>query len=268
MTIKVSVIIPTYNAIETITRAVQSVLYQTYQNFEIILVDDQSKDGTYDLLRTLEKNDSRIHVYQNEKNSKSAYTRNHAIQKSIGEYIMQLDDDDYCDKERMEKQVNFLKQNSEIDFVGSNCYLFDEQGVYGNTESPRRPGKEDLLNTSPFMNPSVMFRRESLEKVGGYRASKETTRGQDYDLYLRMYSVGLQGYNIQENLVFYYKDSQSFRKSSFSYRIGEAKFRCRNFRKLGLFPKALPYVVKPIAAALIPNRMLVWRHKKRGMSRN
>ncbi|MDN6731725.1 MAG: glycosyltransferase family 2 protein, partial [Atopostipes suicloacalis] len=243
MSIKVSVIMPTYNAIETIEKAVQSLLYQSYQNFEIIIVDDQSKDGTMGLLKLLKKSDSRIQVYQNEKNRKSAYTRNRAIQMSTGEYVMQLDDDDYCDSKRMEKQVNFLKANKKIDFVGSNCYLFDAQGVYGNMKFPKQPSKEDLLNTSPFMNPSVMFRRESLEKVNGYRVSKETIRGQDYDLYLRMYSAGLQGYNIQENLIFYYKDSESFKKSSFSYRVGEAKFRFRNFKKLKLFPKAIPYVI-------------------------
>lgn len=267
MSIKVSVIIPTYNAKETITRAVHSILHQSYQNFEIILVDDCSKDGTYDLLKTLEKQDSRIHAYQNKENKKSAYTRNHAIKKSIGEYIMQLDDDDYCVKTRMEKQLKFLDDNKGFDFVGSNCFLFDQEGIYGNMEFPTNPKKEDLLSTSPFMNPSVMFRKKALQKVEGYRVSKETIRGQDYDLYLRMYAIGLHGYNIQEELIFYYKDSKSFSKSSFYYRIGEAKFRYRNFKKMNLFPKALPYVIKPLIAALIPNKILYWRHSKKGIGR-
>ncbi|QGP76218.1 glycosyltransferase family 2 protein [Tetragenococcus halophilus] len=267
MSITVSVIIPTYNAKNSIKKAIDSVLQQTYQDFEIIIVDDCSKDNTYELLKMIAKIDSRISVYQNKHNSKSAFTRNRAIELSQGQYIMQLDDDDYCDKNRMEKQVRFLEKNRSYDFVGSNALLFDDKGVYGSMEMVEKPDKYDLKKTSAFINPSVMFRKSSLEKIDGYRVSKETVRAQDYDLYLRMYVADMKGYNIQENLVYYYKDMNSFNKSSIQYRYGEAKFRYRNFKKLGLLPQALLYVVKPILASLIPNSILAWKHKKRGITR-
>lgn len=267
MTVQVSVIIPTFNATKSIERTLDSILCQTYQNFEIIIVDDKSTDGTFELLKKLKKKDKRINIYQNHQNCKSAYTRNKAIALSLGKYIMQMDDDDYCSKDRMEKQVEFLDNHKSYDFVGSNSFLFDDEGIYGAMKMIEFPSKRDLIKTSPFINPSVMFRKHSLNKVNGYRVSNETTRAQDYDLYLRMYVLGMKGYNIQENLIYYYKDTKTFNKSSFHYRFGEAKFRYRNFKKMGLFPRAIPYVIKPMILAVIPNKILSWNHKKRGINR-
>ena len=259
---KVSVIIPTFNAELTIRRAVESILEQTFQDFEIIIYDDVSSDETWEMLVMLSKLDARIKVFRNEVNSKSAYTRNAAIRVSKGDYIMQLDDDDYCSLDRMKKQVEFLEQNPNFDFVGSNGYLWNHDGIYAEIRVPENPQNKDLLSTSPFINPSVMFRKTALEKVGMYRVSSETIRGQDYDLFLRMYCKGLKGYNIQENLIYYYKDQNYFGKINWKSRLGEVKFRYRNFKKLKLFPLAYPYVLKPLIALLIPNRILFWNQRR------
>lgn len=264
---KVSVIIPTYNAEKTIERAIDSVLNQTFLQYEIIVVDDCSTDNTFLLLQKLSRKISNMYIFQNERNSKSAFTRNVAIQHSSGEYIMQLDDDDYCLEDRMARQVEFLDVNKTYDFVGSNCFLFDDEGVYGQMSVPQIPDINDLKKTSPFVNPSVMFRKESLAKVDNYRVSKETERAQDYDLYLRMYVNKMKGYNLQENLLYYYKDYDFLNKSSLKKRMGELKFRYRNFLKLGLFPKAFPYIFKPVISFLIPKKLFIWNHQRRGISR-
>jgi len=253
---KVSVIIPTYNAKETIEKTVSSVLHQTEQNFEIIIVDDVSKDNTYAILKHIAKQDSRISVFENERNSKSAYTRNVAISKAQGTFIMQLDDDDYCDPTRMQQQVDFLESHPDIDFVGSNVAVFNAQGMYGKLIKPEKPTVKDLLKTSQFFNPSMMFRKETLELVDGYRVSWETARGQDYDMYLRMYIAGLQGYNIQKNLTYYYLDNNYIKKIKWKNRLGEMRYRYRHFKSLGVLPKALPYVVKPLIAIFIPRKIL------------
>ncbi|MGM0275390.1 MULTISPECIES: glycosyltransferase family 2 protein [Enterococcus] len=259
----ISVIIPTFNAEKSIKKAIDSILNQTYQNFEIIICDDCSTDGTWEILKELEETDSRIQIYQNEKNSKSAYTRNKAINKSSGKYIMQLDDDDYCHEERMEKQVLFLDNHPEYDFVGSNAYLWDQDGIYGELIIKDKPEINDLLKTSPFINPSVMFRKEALESVQGYRVSKETVRGQDYDLYLRLYVNGLRGYNIQEKLVYYYQDKNYYNKISWENRIGEFKFRYRNFKKLKLSPTQYIYIIKPLVALIVPRKILSLKQSRR-----
>lgn len=259
----ISVIIPTFNAEKTIERAVDSVLKQTYQNFEIIICDDCSTDKTWDILKKLREKDKRIKVYQNEKNAKSAYTRNKAISKSQGKFIMQLDDDDYCHEERMMKQYTFLNNHPSIDFVGSNAYLWDQDGIYGTLKAPETPATTDLLKTSPFINPSVMFRKAALEKVNGYRVSKDTIRGQDYDLYLRLYANGLKGYNLQENLVYYYQDKNYYNKISWKNRVGEFKFKCKNFKTMEISKLQYIYILKPILAMIIPTKILTWKQSKR-----
>ncbi len=227
------------------------------------MVDDVSSDNTWNLLKKIEKNYSQVRIYQNQHNSKSAFTRNYAISKAKGKYIMQLDDDDYCEKTRMTRQVEFLDNNLGYDFVGSNVFLWDKEGIYGEIIKKEQPSKYDLLKTSTFINPSVMFRKEALERVDGYRVSRETVRGQDYDLFLRMYTLGMRGYNLQEKLVFYYKDQNYFTKINWKCRIGESKFRYRNFKEMGMLPKYTHYVLKPLLAILIPNKILTWNHSRK-----
>lgn len=252
----VSVIIPTYNAKSTIEKTINSVLNQSYNNFEIICVDDCSTDDTYQKLIHMSYKDKRIKVYRNNDNYKSAYTRNKAIANARGHFIMQVDDDDLCESNRMAIQVEFLKKNLEYSFVGSNCKIFDKNGVYGSINKPEKPVREDFVNTSPFINPSVMFRKSALLDVGAYRVSRETIRGQDYDLFMRLYIKGKIGYNIQNTLVYYYKDQQYYNKIKFMNRLGEFKFRIRNFYHMGLIPKYLPYAFKPLIAAILPNKFL------------
>ncbi|WP_142433758.1 glycosyltransferase family 2 protein [Enterococcus mundtii] len=259
----ISVIIPTFNAEKSIDRAVSSVLNQTYDDFEIIICDDCSTDGTWKVLKQLKDKDSRIKIYQNEKNSKSSFTRNKAISLSSGKYIMQLDDDDYCHETRMEKQVQFLDNHPEYDFVGSNAYLWDQHGIYGELLMTEKPDINALLKTSPFINPSVMFRKEALESVQGYRVSKETVRGQDYDLYLRLYVNGFRGFNIQEKLVYYYQDKNYYNKISWKNRIGEFKFRYRNFKQFKISPSQYIYIIKPLVALIVPRRILSWKQSRR-----
>ncbi|WP_165004794.1 MULTISPECIES: glycosyltransferase family 2 protein [unclassified Enterococcus] len=259
----ISVIIPTYNAEKTIERAVESVLKQSCQDFEIILYDDCSTDNTWEVLSRLNKKDSRIRIFQNERNSKSAFTRNQAINEALGKYIMQLDDDDYCHVERMSKQVEFLDTHSSYDFVGSNAVLWDQEGIYSELKVPEKPQINDLLKTSPFINPSVMFRKKALDTVDGYRVSKETVRGQDYDLYLRMYGKGMKGYNLQENLVYYYQDKHYYSKISWKNRIGEFKFKYRNFQHLELSRIQYIYTFKPLLAIMIPRKLLSLKQIKR-----
>lgn len=249
---KVSIILPTFNAESTIDRCIESIINQTYKDWELICCDDCSADNTYEKLCKWKEIDNRIIVLKNDKNRKAAFTRNRCISISKGEYIAQIDDDDYCALDRIEKQVDFLNKHKEFDFVGSKMYYFDEKGIWSISDSKEYPIKEDFLWNSVFANPSVMFRKNVLNNIGGYRIAKETRRGQDYDLYMRLYAKGFRGYNIQEPLVYYYRGKNSYKKCKYEYRIDEAKIRYQNFKKLGLFPVGLLYVIKPLIVGGIP----------------
>lgn len=253
---KISVILPTFNAESTIDRCIESILSQTYTDWELICCDDCSDDGTYKKLCEWEKKDNRIKVIKNKKNMKVSYTRNKCIDIANGKYIAQIDDDDYCHPTRFMKQINFLEMNKEYSFVGSNMYIFDENNVYGEKIVKEYPEANDFLWNSMFSNPSVMFKKEALDSVEGYRVAKETRRGQDYDLYMRLYAKGFKGYNIQESLTYYYRGRNSYSKCKYIYRLDEAKIRYKNFKKLGLLPKGFIYVLKPLIIGLIPMKIL------------
>ncbi len=107
----VTIYIPTYNRVELLKRAIDSVLTQTYKNIEIIIVDDCSPDTTIQFLEKLTKKDSRVRYFQNEKNSGACVSRNKAILEAKGEFITGLDDDDYFLPNRVEDFVSYWKLN-------------------------------------------------------------------------------------------------------------------------------------------------------------
>lgn len=249
---RVSVILPVYNASETIDRCIESIINQTFQEWKLICCDDCSNDNSLDILRKWQNKDSRIKVLYNEKNSRAALTRNRCISEAVGEYIALIDDDDYCVLDRLEKQVEFLDEHPEYSFVGSNAFVFDENGVWETTEQKEKPQVRDFLWNNRFLNPSVMFRKNDIEKVQLYRVAKDTRRGQDYDLFMRLYAQGFSGYNMHKPLIYYYRGKKSYAKCKYEYRIDEAIIRYKNFKKLNLLPKNFLYVIKPLVLGIIP----------------
>lgn len=254
----VSVIIPTFNAEKTIDRCIKSVVNQTYKNLQIICCDDCSEDGTYKKLLEWSKKDPRICIMRNKSNSGAALSRNRCIKKAAGIYVAQIDDDDYCALDRIEKQVSFLDKHKEYAFVSTGAYYFDEYGVWGKSQRSKdvSPTKEVFLWNAFFLNPSMMYRKEVLNAVGGYRVAKETRRSQDYDMHMRMYAAGYKAYTMAEPLTYYYRGKNSYPKCKYRYRIDEAKIRWKNFKNLGLLPKGIPYVIKPLIVGLVPIKLI------------
>lgn len=254
----VSFIIPTYNAEKTIGRCLESALNQTYKNIEIICCDDCSSDNTVSVLKEYAQRYNNITVLENSINQRAAYSRNQCVKSAKGIYLAQIDDDDYCAPDRIEKQVDFLNKNCEYAFIGSNVFKFDENGVWGESKirGNYEPRREDFLQGSCFINPSVTFRKEVFDEVNGYRVIEKTRRAEDYDLYMRLYANGYKGYNMKECLSFYYRGKCSYKKCKYIYRIDEFKIRYENFKLLGLMPWGIIYVLKPLIVGLIPIEIL------------
>lgn len=124
---KVSIITPMYNGEKFIAETIESVLHQTYQNWEMIIVDDGSKDKSCEIVSVYEKKDERIHLYKNEHNFGIAKTRNAAIEKAKGQYIAFLDSDDIWLPDKLKIQVAFMKEK-EIAFCYGDCQVIDANG--------------------------------------------------------------------------------------------------------------------------------------------
>lgn len=256
---KVSVIMGVYNTAdeEILSASIDSILNQTFTDFEFIICDDGSTDGTYKILEKISNKDDRIILIQNKSNKGLAYSLNKGIAIAKGEYIARQDADDYSHKSRIEKQVDFLDNNKSFAMVGTNINYFDETGIWGQYVLGERPAKKDFLFTNPFMHGTLMYRKQILNKCGNYMVSKETRRCEDYELFMRIYENGFVGANIQEKLYYFREDKNALARRKYIYRIDEVKVRYHGFKALGLMPKGSIYLIKPLIVGLIPNKILL-----------
>ncbi|MFH7004525.1 glycosyltransferase family 2 protein [Flavobacterium bizetiae] len=200
----VTVILPCYNAALYVEEAVRSIMYQTYSNLEILLIDDCSTDGTSAILLSLEKEDKRIRIIRNEQNLRLVKTLNKGIDEAKGEFIARMDADDISLPERIEKQVEFMLLHPEVDLCGTNYSIIDGRGnkIQDSVTIPLT-SKEiavALLFTCPIGHPTVLFKKEKIQSIGKY--DEQMINIEDYELWLRVSSSGLI-VNLPESLLKY-----------------------------------------------------------------
>ncbi|WP_462335294.1 glycosyltransferase family 2 protein [Fusobacterium varium] len=247
----VSIIIACYNAENYIDICMESLIKQTYKNFEIIVCDDASTDKSIEILKKWEKKDKRIIILKNKINMFAAATRNRCFKIAQGDYFMIQDIDDLSRLDRIEKLLEVLQKEDKIDFVSSSMLTFknipgDSSYIWSNRNE--YPTKWSFMWNSPFFNPASMFTRKCIEDVKGYRVAPETKRGEDYDMFMRMYSCGYKGKNIFDSLYIFRLDDANIKRRTFSARIGEYKIRKYGFKRLGISLFAIPFLFKPFLA--------------------
>lgn len=183
---KVSVIIPTYNRAKFIEAAIQSVLDQTYQDFEIILVDDGSTDETAEIIKSF-PTDKLKYIYQ--ENCGRSNARNHALRLAKGRYIAFLDSDDLYLPGKLELQVGYMEEHPEVDMIYTSAYCMDENGNSINHHYDAKVSGWIYKYIAFFVPvtitlPTVMARREVFDKVGGFDEKME--RFEDTDMWRRI----------------------------------------------------------------------------------
>lgn len=263
---KISIIMGIYKMINKkaiVKLAINSILSQTYKDFEFIICDDGSNDGTYEMVQNLTRKDSRVILIKNDKNMGLAYSLNHCLSIAKGKYIARMDADDISMPNRLEKQINFLNEHLEYAMVGCNLLFINDSGIWGKRILAEKPTKKSFLFTSPFCHPAIVMRKEVLDKVNNYKVEKITRRAEDYDLFMRIYANGYKGYNMQEFLYQFREDDDAFKRRAYKYRLDEVQVRYRGFKALGLMPKGFLYVIKPLIVGLIPQKVLVKLRKMR-----
>lgn len=168
---------PVFNGEKYLAAAIESVLAQTFADFEFIIVDDGSHDRSAEIIRAYQARDERIRFIRLERNLGGARARNHAITLSSGELVAIMDCDDVSFPERLEKQVEYLRNNPAIGVLGTGTQAVDEdlQPLYP-FKLPERHAliAFNLFVGSFLIHPSIMIRRELLESVGGYEPSRRT----------------------------------------------------------------------------------------------
>lgn len=251
---EITVIMPVYQMASdsALWAAVSSIEQQSCQDWELLLYDDGSSDHTLHVLKKIADKNIKISVFSGKKNRGAGYARNKCIQASKGRYLALMDADDLSHPERLRVQADFLDRHPEYAFVGSSAWMIDSRGVWGIRRVERYPGRKAFLSTMPFIHPSMMFRREVLTALHGYTNAPNASRAEDYELLMRLYAAGYQGYNIQKPLLAYREDQVSYKKRKYRYRIRECAVRLEGFLKLGILWGHLRYVAKPLVVGFIP----------------
>lgn len=217
--VKVSVIMGVYNCASTLQEALDSLYAQTFQNFEIILCDDGSKDNTYEVALENQRNHPNIVLLRNEQNLGLNATLNKCLAVAKGEYIARMDGDDISLPTRFEKQVKFLDEHPDYAIVSTPMIHFDETGeIFRGIAREGRAVKEIFNYGSPFCHAPSMVRSEAFKEVEGYAVHPRLLRIEDYDLWRRLYEKGYIGYNLGEHLYMMRDDKNAFKRRTLRAR--------------------------------------------------
>lgn len=218
----VSIVMPTYNRAHLLSRAIRSVLNQTFKDWELIIIDDASTDDTETVLSDWSKNDERIKVFRNDKNNYPDISKNlnYSVGVARGMYIARLDDDDYwCDVNKLQKQVQFLDKNGDYVVVGGGVVVVDGNNKilfkYLKAETDEKIRKSALFS-NPFSHTTTMFSRKAALAVGTYGSLRYA---EDWDLWLKLGERGKM-YNFPEYFMTYTLAEQN---KSFLHQRSQAK---------------------------------------------
>lgn len=184
---RVSVLMPAYNAERYVSEAIESMLDQSFPDFELVVVDDGSTDGTGEIVERFADRDPRVRLVRCEENGGIARALNRGLDAARGEYIVRMDSDDWSYPYRLERQVAFMDANPEVDVSGSAIEVCDRAlrplnvRRYRTTDQELR---ERVFHYSPFAHPAVIYRTEAARAIGGYNPA--LSDADDYDFFLRL----------------------------------------------------------------------------------
>lgn len=263
-----TVILSTYNDERNIKESLISIKNQTFKNFTALIFNDGSTDNTAKIIKEIIDDDNRFILYENKKNMGLAYNLNKGISLSSTKYIARMDADDIALPNRFEEQITFLENNPIYSLCGTNAYYIDDTGIWGERLCPEYIKKKDFISVCPYIHPTIVFRTCALKKVLEndseiYCQSSFIGRSEDYDLFMRMESLNLKGYNIQKNLLKYREDKNSYKKRKFKYAFTESIVRLRGYIKLKINPLYYIYCFKPIILYTLPLPIIISLHNKK-----
>lgn len=228
---EISVILPFYNAESTLAAAIKSILNQTFKDFELLLIDNNSTDKSGAIVQSFAEKDSRVRLLP-EKKPGVAHAMNCGLKNARGQLIARMDADDISLPERLEKQVNYLKANSEIGLVGSEVkYIPHEKNTAGfkrfvnwvnSFHSPEEIEQNRFVEI-PVVNPTIMFRKEVYEKWGGCLHGNFP---EDYEMQLRYLEAGIKMAKLPEPLLEWHDYSTRLTRTDNRYST-EAFFRTK-----------------------------------------
>lgn len=259
---KISVIMAAYNVKRYIGEAIESILHQTFKDFEFIIIDDCSIDNTWEIIQKYAKNDNRIIPFKNKENLKLSETLNKGIAIAKGKYIARMDADDISVEDRLQKQFDYMERNPEVGILGGTMEIKDTNNriigkrKYNLTD---RQIRKKIYRYSPFCHPLVMIRKSTLDQIGGYDV--KWNPAEDYDLYFRIGKY-CRFANLEDLLLKYRVIPMSMttgltNKMYFKTLDIRKKYSNDDFYKMNLFDKVYTFL-QWVAIYILPARFKIW----------
>lgn len=212
---KISVIMSVYNSEKTIKKSVESIVNQNFNNFDLLIMDDASGDGTFRILQDLDKKYSLIKLYQNKVNLGLTKSLNILLGQTDATYIARQDSDDISVNSRLQKQFNYLKKN-QVDALTTRAYI-----IGSNKKIPKYsyllPNNLVIKYKNPFIHGTLLATKECIDKVGGY--DEAFYYSQDYKLFsdllnknfkVKILNEILYGLNTKDNISSKFKEDQRY----------------------------------------------------------
>jgi glycosyltransferase involved in cell wall biosynthesis len=251
----ISIVTSIYNSDKTLSRMIESVLDQTFNNFELILINDGSTDKSLNIIQEYAKKDNRI-LLIDKKNTGLTKSLNIGLEKAKGEFIARLDADDIWKKDKLEKQIEFFEKNQDYALVGTAYNEIDEIGniIYQKQRVPLLLQYEDIIKNivkfNPFLHSSVLFKKEILETIGLYNENFKYT--QDYEFWIRIMSQ-YKVANLGEILASrrYSADMISIKKEK-EQRMCAIKSKLLAIKLLNKFIFEYKYIINDILVYILP----------------
>ena len=245
---KISVIMSVYNQGQYLSQAIDSILSQTWTNFEFLIIDDASTDSTPQTLNRYR--DRRISVFTHRRQAGLAGSLNQVIKKSRGKYIARMDADDIARPNRLKLQLHFLESHPAVVACGTGVDLINTQGQnIGRKTYPQHITKSLLMRYNPLIHPTVMIRKAACiynENLNG---------AEDYDLWLRLGSQR-QLVNLRQTLLAYRVNPWGISWSQLKQTELQAiKARFKALKDYNYPRRQAIYLIKPILSYLIPSRI-------------
>lgn len=269
MTKRITVIMGVYNCAETLPEAIDSLLAQTCDDWELVMCDDGSVDTTREVAqRYVDAHPDRIRLLVNEHNMGLNYTLNKCLDAAQSEYVARMDGDDVSMPTRFEKELAFLDAHPEYALVSCRMGMFDEGGDWGATQVIPFPTRDDFCTHAPFFcHAACMIRTSAFKEVGGYTVDPRLLRVEDVHLWFKLYAAGYKGANIDEVLYKMRDDRNASSRRTLRNRLNFGHAMSNGFRMLHMPWYKYVYVarayVREFLKFLLPQGVYLKLHKGR-----
>lgn len=260
----VSVIMGVYNCADTLSEAIESLLKQTYQDWELIMCDDGSSDDTYRVAEAYQKKyPDQIFLLKHDKNQGLNITLNDCLQAARGKFIARMDGDDISLPTRFEKEMDEFVKDPYLSVVSCPMIYFDENGEWGRgtINGNGYPQKTSLARGVVHCHAAAIIKADVMREVGGYSVSNRFLRVEDWHLWVKIYAAGYYGKNISECLYMMRDDRAALKRKNLKTSLNESRMTFEAIRLIGIPKIYAVFSIRPILVGLLPKGLYSFLHR-------